>query len=116
MPKNIYYHNPRCSKSRQGLAILEQNNVSFEIKEYLREGFDSAELKHIFKALDLGPYSIVRKKDSLYKEIITDGENLSQGEWIKILINNPSLIERPILITAKGARIGRPPECLLEII
>ena len=116
MPKNIYYHNPRCSKSRQGLALLEQNNVSFVVKEYLKEGFTSIELKNIFKSLDMEPYAIVRKKESLYKEIVTNGESLSQTQWIKLLIENPSLIERPILVTDKGAKIGRPPESLLEII
>jgi arsenate reductase (glutaredoxin) len=116
MPKNTYYHNPRCSKSRQGLALLEQNNVSFEIREYLKEGFSSNELKKLFKALDMVPYATVRRKESLYKELVIDGKSLSQAEWIKILIDNPSLMERPILVTQKGARIGRPPENLLEII
>ncbi|MBT7609286.1 MAG: arsenate reductase (glutaredoxin) [Bacteriovoracaceae bacterium] len=116
MPINIYYHNPRCSKSRQGLALLKENNVIFEIKEYLNEGFTSKELVNIFRLLDQKPIDVVRKKEAIYKEVITDPASMNQSDWVRAILENPSLIERPILVTNKGAKIGRPPEDLLKII
>ena len=116
MSKNIYYHNPRCSKSRQGLALLEENNVNFEIKEYLKAGFQKTELKNLFSALNLSPAEVVRKKDDLYKELVLKTSDFSTDQWIELIIKHPALIERPILHTVKGAKIGRPPENLLEII
>ncbi len=116
MSKNIYYHNPRCSKSRQGLALLETREVSIEIKEYLKEGFEKTELEQLFTALDMNPEDVIRKKDDLYKELVSDPQSLNREQWIDLIVKHPALMERPILVTAKGTKIGRPPEALLEIL
>lgn len=116
MAENIYYHNPRCSKSRQGLALLEVKNLDVTIKEYLKEGFTKKELTELFKALGKEPAEVVRTKDALYKEVVEGPDSLNFSQWIDLIVEHPGLMERPILRTAKGAKIGRPPEDLLLIL
>ncbi len=109
------YHNPRCSKSRQALAILNDNNVEVEIKEYLKETPTEEELKLLLNKLHLKPVDIVRKDEKIFKEKFK-GMEFNDWEWIKILIENPILIQRPIIIKGNKAIIGRPPELVKELL
>ena len=109
------YHNPRCSKSRQGVAILEASKKEFEIVKYLEEVPSEKELLEIIKMLGISPIQLVRKTEKIWKEEFK-GKELSDSEIVKIMIENPKLIERPIVINNKKAVIGRPPENIATII
>ena len=109
------YHNPRCSKSRQTLAILNEKKIKFEIVEYLKDNLRKKELKAIIEKLEINPIELVRKNESIWKENYKD-KNLSDKEIIQAMINYPKIIERPIVINGKKAVIGRPPENVLKII
>ena len=109
------YHNPRCSKSRQTLAILNEKKIKFEIVEYLKHSLRKSELKAIITKLEINPIELVRKNESIWKENYKD-KNLSDEEIIHAMINFPKIIERPIVINGKKAVIGRPPENVLKII
>ncbi len=112
----IYYHNPRCSKSRQGKELLESKGVDLKIKEYLKEGLSKSEIKDIVSKLDTDIINLIRVKENLFKELKLNKDNINKENIVSILSNNPSLLERPILLTDKKAAIGRPPEKLIEII
>jgi arsenate reductase (glutaredoxin) len=111
----ILYHNPRCSKSREALAILNKHNQVIEIREYLKQPPSEKELKALLKKLKCKAIDIVRKKEELY---LTEYKNitLSESEWIKVLCDNPNLIERPIVISKDTAVIGRPPERVIDLL
>ena len=109
------YHNPRCSKSRQGLEILENSKKEFEIVKYLEEIPSEKELTEIIKMLDISPIQLVRKTEKIWKENYK-GKELSDKEVIKAMIEYPKLIERPIVINNNKAVIGRPPENIKSII
>lgn len=114
----LYYHNPRCSKSRQGLELLKEKGIKPEIKEYLKEGLTASEVQGIAKSLNIEPLDgLIRIKESTFKELgLTKNDSKSLSEWSKIIAKNPVLLERPILVSGKKAAIGRPPENLIEII
>ncbi|MCO4794485.1 MAG: arsenate reductase (glutaredoxin) [Bacteriovoracaceae bacterium] len=112
----IYYHNPRCSKSRQALALLEENNVTPKVKEYLKEGLKTSELDGLFKRLNKEPLEGMRTKETVFKELGLKGKELTRKEWLKVISENPVLLERPILDNGKKAVIGRPPEDILTVI
>ncbi len=109
------YHNPRCTKSRQGLAILEEAKVSFETIKYLNTPLNYAELKEIIDLLKITPIQLVRKTEAIWKENFK-GKELSDEEIINAMVNNPKLIERPIVINGNKATVGRPPELILNIL
>lgn len=109
------YHNPRCSKSRQGVTLLEEKNKKFEIVKYLDAVPSEKELKEIIKLLDITPIELVRKNEKIWKEEYK-GKELSDDEIITAMIKNPKLIERPIIINGNKATIGRPSENILDII
>ncbi|WP_282073071.1 arsenate reductase (glutaredoxin) [Polaribacter atrinae] len=109
------YHNPRCSKSRQGLEILKNSKKEFEIVKYLEEIPTEKELTEIIKLLDITPFQLVRKTEKIWKENYK-GKELSDSEIIKAMVANPKLIERPIIINNNKAVIGRPPENIISII
>lgn len=109
------YHNNRCSKSRQGLALLEESGKDYEIKKYLEDVPTEAELKELISKLGIQPMDLVRKNETIWKENFKN-KTLSDAEIIKAMVNNPKLIERPIVINGNKAVIGRPPEKILEII
>ena len=109
-------HNPRCSKSRQTLALLEENGVSPEVVEYLKTPPTAEQLADIVNKLGVSVRDIIRVKEAEYKETGADNQALSDAEVINILINTPKLIERPIVINGDKAAIGRPPENVLAII
>lgn len=110
------YHNPRCSKSRQTLQLLQDNGVEAEVVEYLKTPPDKATLKRILKMLALEPRQLMRTKETEYKEQGLDNPELSSDELIAAMIATPKLIERPIVIKNGKAAIGRPPERVLEIL
>ena len=112
----IYYHNPRCSKSREGLNILEKNNIYAKIKLYLSEEITFEELKNIIRKLNIDPIDLVRKKEDIIKKEKLDLKSMSNKEIIETLISFPILIERPILISKTKAVIGRPPELIKSIL
>jgi arsenate reductase len=109
------YHNPRCRKSREGLAIIEKSNKEFEIVRYLDDIPSVETLTEIIKLLGITPIQLVRKTESVWKENYK-GKELSDSEIIEAMIANPKLIERPIVISNNKAVIGRPPENIIRII
>jgi len=109
------YHNPRCRKSREGVTLLEESGKGFEIVKYLEEPLSLEELSNILKKLNIAPIGLVRKNEKIWKENFKD-KHLSDIEIITIMIKNPKLIERPIVINKDKAVIGRPAESILEII
>ncbi|WP_250436734.1 arsenate reductase (glutaredoxin) [Hanstruepera flava] len=109
------YHNNRCSKSRQGLALLEESGKPFTIKKYLEDIPSKQELKNIITMLGIKPMELVRKNEAVWKEQYKN-KTLSDGQIIDAMIENPKLIERPIVINGNKAVLGRPPEKILEII
>ena len=114
MDKIIIYHNPKCSKSRQTLQLIQEKNIEPEIVEYLKTPLRFEQLKSLLILLNLNPADIVRKKEKKFSELKlknATGENL-----LKAIAENPVLMERPIVIANKKAVIGRPPENVLEII
>lgn len=109
------YHNPRCSKSRQTLKLLEENGVDPDVVLYLNDIPSKTELKEILKKLNISAEELVRKGEKDYKENFK-GKNLSEEEWIEALIKFPKLIERPIVVKGDKALIGRPPESVLAFV
>lgn len=109
------YHNNRCSKSRCGLEILEQSGKPFQIIKYLDNLLSKEELEDILKLLNINPIDLVRKNEAIWKANFK-GKVLSDKEIIDAMVNNPKLIERPIVINKNKAIIGRPPELILDII
>ncbi|MDG2343356.1 MAG: arsenate reductase (glutaredoxin) [Flavobacteriales bacterium] len=110
-----YYHNPRCRKSREGLTLLNTKNIQYEIIEYLKTPLKKEELIGLLSCLNMEPMDLIRKGESVYKEKVK-GKNLKNDEIIEIMIEEPKLIERPILLNKNTAIIGRPAENLLKII
>lgn len=108
------YHNPRCSKSRTTLALLEENGVTPEVVLYLDTPPSEADLRDVLKKLGISPRDLIRKKEA--KEEGLDDPSLSDGDLIKGMVANPRTIERPIVIKGNQARLGRPPEQVLEIL
>ena len=110
------YHNPRCSKSRATLALLEERGVDVSVIEYLKEPVDDIELRQILDLLAIPARDLLRKSESIYTELGLDDMSLSEDAIIEAIVKNPILMERPIVVTASKARIGRPPESVLEIL
>ena len=104
------YHNPRCSKSRQTLQLLEARGVKPKIVEYLKEPPSSAELKAILKKLGMKPRDLLRQGEARYAELGLKERALSDDALIELMVENPILIERPIVVSGNKAAIGRPPE------
>lgn len=101
------YHNTRCKKSREGLEVLKNSGKDFKIKEYLKEPVDENELEKLIRKLNIAPIQLVRKNEKVWKEKFKD-KDLSDKELITVMVNNPKLIERPIVESDKKAVIGRP--------
>jgi arsenate reductase (glutaredoxin) len=108
-------HNPRCRKSREALAILEEMGVNPEIRLYVQNPPDKLELSSILAKLGLKPEEIIRKGEVVFKEKYK-GKSLSDDEWLHILVENPILIERPIVIMGEKAVVGRPAENVTELL
>ena len=110
------YHNPRCSKSRQSLALIQDAGYDVEIVEYLINPPSLEELTEIIRKLHISAERLIRKKESLYKELGLDTQTLSEEQWVQVLCDNPKLIERPIVIKGDQAVIGRPPELIQPLL
>lgn len=115
MPTTIY-HNPRCSKSRQTLQLLQEKGIEPEVIEYLKTPPDKATLKNILRQLGLSPRQLMRTREKEYKELGLDDPSLSDEELIDAMIAHPKLIERPIVVTDKGVALGRPPGSVLKVV
>lgn len=103
------YHNSRCRKSRAGLKYLEGKGVTFELMEYLKDGISEEELKDVLIKMNVGPTEIIRTQEDIYKKQFKD-KNFTDEEWIKILIENPKLIKRPLVVKGYKAVWADPPE------
>jgi len=110
------YHNPRCSKSRKTLELIESRGLTPTIVHYLDSPPSAQELRHLLKELGMTPAALMRKGEQAYKALKLSESTLSDEELIDAMINQPILIERPIVTTSKGACIGRPPENVLALL
>jgi len=111
------YHNPRCSKSRQAKTLLEDRSVDLEVVEYLSNPPTKKQLDDICKMLRVEPLSIMRTKEKRFSELgLSGNDQRSRSKWLTLMVDNPILIERPIVICGKKAAIGRPPENVLGIL
>ena len=115
MPSYTIWHNPRCSKSRQTLDLLQQHGIEPKVVLYLETPPSVDEIKSVLKKLNLSAEQIIRKKEMAYAELI-HGKSLSADKLVEIMHKNPILIERPIVISGNQAAIGRPPENILELM
>ncbi len=115
--KATIYHNPRCSKSRNTLAILKENGVQVTEIKYLETTPSKEKLVELCKMLNMNSVELVRSGESLFKELgLSIQDNKTDNEWLEILVNNPKLIERPIVQLGDKAIIGRPPENVLKLL
>ncbi len=109
------YHNPRCAKSRKTLQLIEEKGVDVEVIEYLKTIPSKEELQVLLKKLELKASEIIRKNEAVFKEKFK-GKVLSEEEWVDVMIANPKLIERPIVVKGDHAVLGRPPENVNELL
>ena len=109
-------HNPRCSKSRQTLELLQENGVEPTIVKYLETPPSEHEIRNIVKLRGVSPRDILRKKEAEYKEAGLDNADLNDDQVISLMVQYPKVIERPIVYSGKAAAVGRPPENVLNII
>ncbi|HLV15488.1 MAG TPA: arsenate reductase (glutaredoxin) [Xanthomarina sp.] len=109
------YHNPRCSKSRAGLELVEKSGKEFEIIEYLKNTPSKDELKDVLGLLNIKAEDLIRKNEADWKDNFKD-KDLTEDQLIEAMVKFPKLIERPIVINGKKAVIGRPPENISEIL
>lgn len=117
MSEYTIYHNPRCSKSRQTLALLQEKGIEPEIVEYLKTPPSYDALESIASQLGKDPLEWIRTGEKTFKELgLSKKDGRSKEEWLKILAENPILIERPIVTTGNKAVLGRPPENVLELL
>ncbi|MFJ5510759.1 arsenate reductase (glutaredoxin) [Pectobacterium jejuense] len=111
------YHNPRCSKSRETLALLQEHNITPDVVLYLDTPPDAATLAQLIKQLGLtSARELMRTKEEIYQQLELADTALTEAQLIQAMIDNPKLIERPIVVAQGQARIGRPPEQVLEIL
>jgi len=115
MAELTLFHNPRCSKSREALALLRERGIEPQIVEYLTHPPSAAQLEALIAKLGMKPEALVRKGEAIYKEKFA-GKSLSDAEWLEALATHPILIERPIAIKDSRAVVGRPPERVLELL
>lgn len=109
-------HNPRCSKSRQTLALLQDKGITPKVREYLKDPLSAEELKTLIGQLGISAEMLLRKKEAEFKAAGLDQGEKNESDIIAALVAYPKLMERPIVISDGQARIGRPPEQVLEII
>lgn len=110
------YHNPRCSKSRQTLALLEERGIEPRVIPYLEQPPDAQTIRELLTTLDLDARGLMRRKEACYRELGLDDADLSEDALINAIAANPILMERPVVVTPKGAAIGRPPENVLDLL
>ena len=110
------FHNPRCSKSRQTLQLLQGQGIEPDVRLYLEDSPSADEIKDILKKLGISPRELLRKGEDAYKENNLNNKELSDEALINAMVEFPKLIERPIVINGDQAKLGRPPEQVLEIV
>lgn len=110
------YHNPRCSKSRQTLQLLQEQGIEPDVREYLKDVPSADELKQVLAALGISARELLRTKETEYRDAGLDNPDLDDDAIVQAMTEYPKLIERPIVINGDRARIGRPPEAVLEIL
>ena len=108
------YHNPRCSKSRETLQLIKDAGIEVEIVEYLKAIPTAEDLKMILMKLNLKPTDILRKGEAVYKEKFKNSD-FNDDEWIKVMLEYPKLIERPIVMKGNKAILGRPPQNVIDL-
>jgi arsenate reductase (glutaredoxin) len=116
MPQIILYHNPRCSKAREALALLEQKGIKPSLQLYIDNPPSVAELKNLLALLGIPARDLLRTTEPSYHELNLANPALSEAQLIKAMCDDPRLIQRPIAVRGKRARIGRPPEAILELL
>ena len=109
------YHNPKCSKSREALALLESRGISARIVKYLETPPTAAELSALVRKLGIPAEALVRKGEEIYKSKYA-GRTLTDAEWIAAMVEHPILIERPIVVAGERAVVGRPPDRVLTLL
>jgi len=109
------YHNPRCSKSRQALKMIQSAGNKPEIIEYLKMPPSVAELRGVLSKLGLSPWDILRKNETVFKEKYK-GKELTEDKLLEAMVQNPILIERPIIVKGNKAVLGRPPDNVLNLV
>lgn len=109
------YHNPRCNKSRESIAFMEQQGVAYKIVKYLEADLTESDVKIILKKLDYKPIDLVRTKDAFWQETFAES-NLSEEQIIQAMVENPQIIERPIVVNGPKAVVARPTEKIHEIL
>ncbi len=113
----VIYHNPRCSKSRETLGLLEERGIEPKIVKYLDEDLTVAQLKSVYDLLQLPSVrDMMRTKEAIYKELSLGEAKVTDEQLFEAMVANPKLIERPIVIANGQAKLGRPPEQVLTII
>ncbi len=110
------FHNPRCSKSREALALLRERGVEPEVVEYLKQPPSAAEIDRLLTLLGMEPRQLIRRGEVVYKELGLDDPSLSRATLIEAMANQPILIERPIAVRGERAALGRPPRKVLELL
>ena len=116
MSSTTIWHNPRCSKSRQTLQLIRDRGIEPTIIEYLKTPPSQAELTDALKALGIEPRDLMRKKEAPYEELSLGNDGLTHAELVTAMVENPVLIERPVVFRGKRAIVGRPPENVLELL
>lgn len=116
-----FYHNPRCSKSRQALKLISSQNITLEIIKYLDEGISKLDLENIFNTLEIDKNNFLRKNEKSFKDLNINLNTISTDRLIKLIIENPIIIQRPLAIKYEkdvfiDAIIGRPPEMVLNLL
>ena len=113
--KATIYHNPRCTKSRNGLALLTERGVESDVVEYLKEPLTFDELKATISKLGISPFELIRRNEADFKQHFK-GKELTDEQWIRAMIDFPKLMERPVVVIGNKAVIGRPTEKILELL
>ncbi len=116
MSDTTIFHNPRCGKSRQTLALLQAEGIQPNVVEYLKSPPDTQTLDKLLTMLGMQPQELIRTKEKEYADLGLAERNLSREEWLQVMVDHPILIERPIVVKDGKARIGRPPELVREIL
>ena len=116
-----FYHNTRCSKSRQALQLISSQNITLEIIKYLEEGISKPDLENVFNRLEIDRNNFLRKNEKAFKDLNINLKKISTGQLIKLIIENPIIIQRPLAIKYEkdvfiNAVIGRPPEMVLNLL
>ena len=116
MSQYTYYHIPRCSKSREGLQLLQERNIEPEVVLYLDTPLTTIELKALLDKLRMSARALIRTSEAAYKDLALDNPDLTEEQLVDAMVREPRLIQRPVLADSSRAVVGRPPENLLELL